>query len=162
MDLQYWDFSQFTNYKPQRSQTKLYHLVINQNRYTKLIPKLQSHFIDMLSRAEKGETIKIRAGIKYAIAKFINRYHKLYKWNKRNAKEITCCHCYPRYCGGFHKYYIDYFENEQHCKCGDITDDKKLKKHKILWKELDYDDTHFTYGLELQKSRTFLIKWEPK
>jgi hypothetical protein len=148
-----WDFSQFDIYKSQYTQTKLYKVIINNNIKNKYYYELDN----MLNLAEEGKSIKIKGGIKYSVAKFINRYHKLYKWKKQESNEtfITCCVHYPKSCGGYpickgNKWLLD-----DECYCSEIS---SSKKHKIIWNKLNYDDNCMTYCLQ-PKTRYFEIKW---
>jgi hypothetical protein len=156
-----WDFSLFNSptYKKQHSQTKLYKVVLSGG---KKINKYYNELILMLNIISQNKKIKIKGGIKYAVAKFINRYHKLYKWNKKDCVEElhTCCVHYPRNCKGYYfcngNKYRDLGDDE--CYCSLIENNKK---HKIIWSKLNYDDNCMSYHLQM-KSRYFTLEWMVK
>jgi len=132
MDFDNWDFSSFNNYKKQRSQTQCYKAITKKNLYNKYYNELSA----MLVLAEKEEYIKIKGGIKYSVAKFINRYHKLFKWKKQNNYKtfVTCCVHWPNHCGGYNTCHGNKWELDGECYCSTISN----SKHKIIWNQFFY------------------------
>ena len=60
------------------------------NLFLKVMNDAQNHIKD----------IKIKGGSYYSCARFINKYHKTYKYKKRTFYIVTCCNSYPNECGG--------------------------------------------------------------
>lgn len=57
-------------------------------------------FLRVLQDAKNGTSLIVKGGSYYSCAKFINSYHKYYRYYKSSYEYVTCCNAYPKVCGG--------------------------------------------------------------
>ena len=90
-----FDINRFTLTNVSRRDKKWINILLtNHGNYKNL-------FLKVLSDAQNHvKDIKIKGGSYYSCARFINKYHKEYKYKKRSYSIKTCCNAYPKECGG--------------------------------------------------------------
>jgi hypothetical protein len=54
----------------------------------------------VLNDAINGKKVATKGGSYYSCARFIKRYHKSFTFKKTSLIRYTCCHSYPKICGG--------------------------------------------------------------
>jgi hypothetical protein len=106
----------------------------------------------VLQDAAEGQRVEIRglnehAGrLYYSCARFVKRYHRWYTFTKSPSVVITCCHAYPRICGG---------------RCCHHSADGDCQCHRLPTNAIHmgncYDDCcHF---VKIRCHRAFMLHW---